>query len=212
MRLFVLLSIMLGISTLVACGGGKGGAAYPGLGVPLTAEEEAGLIYVREEEELARDLYMTIFNNKGLISFQNISLNSESKHAQTMLDLLNTYGVADPSTGQPDTYSSPELQTLYNQLLADATGPASTDLSALMVGALVEEVDIFDITQMKVLVQPEHAAIIAAYDNLLCGSRNHLRAFVPQIEALTVTTYTPQFLPAAEVQAILVSPKEMCMM
>ena len=212
MKRIALIGMVLGLSLLSACKDGKS-PADPGIGVPLSADEEAGLLYVREEEELARDLYMTIFNNKGLVIFKNISLNSEAVHAQTMLDLLNTYGIADPSTGQPDTYSNAELQTLYNQLLADATGAASTNLSALMVGALVEEVDILDITRMKALVQPEHAAITSAYDNLLCGSRNHLRAFVPQIEAITGTAYTVQTPSmATEVQAILSSAKEQCMM
>ncbi len=213
MKRVTLIGMVLGLSLLSACKDGKGSAADAGLSVPLTAAEKAGLLYLREEEELARDLYMTIFNNKGLVSFQNISLNSETKHAQAMLGLLNTYGVADPSTGQPDSYTNAGLQTLYNKLLADATGATSTSLSALMVGALVEEVDILDINLKKAQVQPVHALIIATYDNLLCGSRNHLRAFVPQIEALTGTAYTVQTpAMAAEVQAILSSAKEQCKM
>jgi len=203
---------MILVTWLGACGNTGGTtAADPGLSTPLTMDEANGLKYMREEEELARDLYMTIFNNKGLTVFQSISLNSEVAHAQSMLNLLNTYSVADPSTGSPTTYSDPALQTLFNDLLATSTGAGATDVDALMVGALVEEVDIADINKEKALVQPVHALIIQTYDNLLCGSRNHLRSFVGQIEAITGTAYTPQ-VPAlaVEVNAILAGGQEQC--
>ena len=203
---------MILVTWLGACGNTGGTtAADPGLSTPLTMDEANGLKYMREEEELARDLYMTIFNNKGLTVFQSISLNSEVAHAQSMLNLLNTYSVADPSTGSPTTYSDPALQTLFNDLLATSTGAGATDVDALMVGALVEEVDIADINKEKALVQPVHALIIQTYDNLLCGSRNHLRSFVGQIELITGTAYTPQ-VPAlaVEVNAILAGAPEQC--
>ncbi len=198
-----------------ACGGTGGGntTADAGLSMPLNANEVAGLKYMREEEELARDLYMNIFTARGstLTVFQNISTNSETVHAQKMLDLLNTYGEADPSTGNPATYTDPGLQTLYDQLIATATGGSTTDLDALMVGAKVEEVDIDDINAKKAQVQPVHALIIQTYDNLLCGSRNHLRSFVSQIEAITGTAYVAQVpAVAAEVSSILTTPNEQC--
>ena len=198
---------------LAACGNTNNGftAADAGLSTPLNTNEIAGLKYMREEEELARDLYMTIFNNKGLTVFQTISTNSETVHAQKMLDLLNTYGEADPSTGNPATYTDTGLQTLYNTLVASATGATTVDLDALNVGALVEEVDIDDINAKKAQVQPVHALIIQTYDNLLCGSRNHLRSFVSQIEAITGTAYIAQVpAVAAEVAQILAAPQEQC--
>ena len=168
---------------------------------------------MREEEELARDLYMNIFTARGstLTIFQNISLNSEVGHAQKMLDLLNTYGETDPSTGQSNTYTDAGLQTLYDQLIGTATGGATTDLNALMVGAKVEEVDIDDINAKKAQVQPVHALIIQTYDNLLCGSRNHLRSFVSQIETVTGTAYVAQVpAVATEVATILAGSQEQC--
>ncbi|HID36317.1 MAG TPA: DUF2202 domain-containing protein [Ghiorsea sp.] len=210
MKAITLWMMVVAAGLLAACGNPKT-TADAGLSTPLNADEIAGLKYMREEEELARDLYMTIFNNKGLTVFQNISLNSETVHAQKMLDLLNTYGETDPSTGIANAYTDPALQTLSDQLINTAAGATSTDLDALMVGALVEEVDIADINHEKSLVQPVHALIIQTYENLLCGSRNHLRAFVTQIEPITGVTYTPQ-VPAlaTEVAAILASPSEQC--
>ncbi|MDQ7003564.1 MAG: DUF2202 domain-containing protein [Ghiorsea sp.] len=211
----IILYLALGVTIMLTACGNTGGstAADAGLSTPLTANEIAGLKYMREEEELARDLYMNIYTARGstLTIFQNISLNSEVGHAQKMLDLLNTYGEADPSTGNTTTYTNTGLQALYDQLIGTATGGATTDLNALMVGALVEEVDIEDINAKKAQVQPAHALIIQTYDNLLCGSRNHLRSFVAQIESTTGTTYTPQ-IPAlaAEVAAILAGAQEKC--
>ncbi|MCF6207939.1 MAG: DUF2202 domain-containing protein [Ghiorsea sp.] len=210
MKAITLWMMVLATGLLGACGDTKT-TTDAGLSTPLNADEIAGLKYMREEEELARDLYMTIFNNKGLTVFQSISLNSETAHAQSMLNLLNTYGEADPSTGIANTYTDPALQTLSDQLINTATGATSTDLDALMVGALVEEVDIADINHEKSLVQPVHALIIQTYENLLCGSRNHLRAFVAQIEPITGVTSTPQ-VPAlaTEVNTILAGSQEQC--
>ncbi len=209
-KLFVLYLLVL-VSSISACGGKGNGKADAGLSVPLNADEIAGLKYMREEEELARDLYLDIFNNKGLMVFRTISQNSETKHAQKMLDLLNVYSVPDPSTGLPNTYTDVGLQSLYDQLLNSATGAASTDVSALQVGALVEEVDIQDINEKKALVQPVHALITSTYDALLCGSRNHLRSFASEIELLTGLPYviqTPAL--AVEVTAIISGTQEKC--
>jgi hypothetical protein len=184
--------------------------AAPTSGDLSTAEIE-GLLYMREEEELARDLYLDIYAAKDsrLTVFKNISDNAETQHAAAMLVLLEKYGIEDPSTGLHNTYTSEELQALYNQLLNIALG--SDDVAALKVGALVEETDIHDINTEKAQVSVNHQDIISTYDNLLCGSRNHLRSFVKQIESRTGQAYVTQ-VPAldAEVQAILSSSQEQC--
>ena len=166
---------------------------------------------MREEEELARDLYLDIYDAKDsrLNTFKNISDNAETKHAEAIRVLLETYDIDDPSTGSRNTYTDPDLQDLYKQLLNIAVG--SDDLAALRVGALVEETDIRDINTHKSHVAVVHQDIITTYDNLLCGSRNHLRAFVQQIENITGQAYVTQVPELdAEVQAILNSDKERC--
>ncbi len=177
----------------------------------LSDTEIKGLLFMREEEELARDLYLDIYAAKEnrLTTFKNISDNAETKHAEAIRVLLEKYGINDPSTGIHNTYTDIELQELYNLLLNNAVG--SDDLAALRVGALVEETDIRDINEHKANVSPDNTDIISTYDNLLCGSRNHLRAFVKQIESLTGNSYITQ-VPAldAEVRAILSSDQERC--
>lgn len=177
----------------------------------LSPEEIQGLLFMREEEELARDLYLDIYAAKDsrLKIFKNISDNAETQHAAAMLVLLENYGIDDPSTGQHNTYTSGELQALYDQLLSDALG--SDDLAALRVGALVEETDIQDINTEIALVSEEHQDIITTYENLLCGSRNHLRSFAKQISNITGQDYITQ-VPSmdTEVGAILSSEQEQC--
>ena len=69
------------LSLLSACGGQTSSSS-----MPLTADEEAGLVYMREEEELARDLYLDIFDLKpALTVFQTISNDLQSSHSGSYL-------------------------------------------------------------------------------------------------------------------------------
>ena len=175
----------------------------------LTQEEISGLLFMREEEELARDLYLDIYDATALNVFRNISNNAETRHAEAIRILLDTYNLDDPSTGSRNTYTDPDLQALYTDLLNIGLG--SDDLAALRVGALVEETDIRDINAHKDNVSTKHQDIISTYDNLLCGSRNHLRAFAAQIESRSGSPYQTQVPELdAEVRAILGSDKETC--
>lgn len=197
---------------LTACGGDSTDDTLPIANADnLSALEVDGLLFMREEEELARDLYLDIYDAKDgrLNTFKNISDNAETKHAEAIRVLLTEYNIEDPSTGSHNTYTDQELQALYDELLNIAVG--SDDVAALMVGALVEETDIRDINTHKSHVSAEHQGITSTYDNLLCGSRNHLRAFVKQIEKRTGSSYVTQVPELdTEVRAILSSSKEAC--
>jgi len=96
------------------------------------------------------------------------------------------------------------LQALYNNLMV--RGHASL-IDALKVGALIEETDIHDIDQKKTVTDEE--AILQVYDNLLCGSRNHLRAFNRQLLARGVT-YVPQVIAQSDWDAIANEASETC--
>lgn len=217
MKITSSIRIALTLSTallLVACGGNGNKNFNASSDEPITDlndAEVAGLLFMREEEELARDLYLNIFEATGehLQIFKNISDKAESKHAEAIRLLLVRADIEDPSTGQRDTYTDPELQHLYDTLYGLAT--EGDDVATLRVGALVEETDIRDIKTFKDQVSEDHQEIINTYDNLLCGSRNHLRAFVKQIEDKTGSTYEKQVPELAEeVDAILGSDKERC--
>jgi hypothetical protein len=108
----------------------------------LNAGEMASLSFIREEEKLARDIYLALFNLWGKNVFTNIS-NSESTHMGAVLVLLDKYDLEDPAAGLDfGVFVNTELQSLYDELLAH--GQVSL-VQALEVGAMVEEVDILDI-------------------------------------------------------------------
>ena len=76
------------------------------------------------------------------------------------------------------------------------------------MGCLIEEKDIQDINDKKaeVLDEPD---IVQVYDHLLCGSRNHLRAF-NQTLVSQGGVYVPEVITQAEWDAIASAPSETC--
>ena len=66
----------------------------------LTSTEADGLRFMREEEKLAHDVYVALYEKWGLRIFNNIS-NSEQTHTDAVKTLLDRYGVADPAAGKP---------------------------------------------------------------------------------------------------------------
>src|SRR4030042_3951582 len=65
----------------------------------LTDSEADGLAFMREEEELAHDLYVALADQSGLPVFAHIA-RSESLHMDAMLTLLNVYDLPDPAAGK----------------------------------------------------------------------------------------------------------------
>lgn len=168
----------------------------------LDAAEAAGLTFMREEEKLARDVYQYFYPLWNLTLFDNISL-SEQEHFEAIGGLLDRYRLDDPALQDlPGVFQNAELQQLYDTLVEQG---AATALAALQVGALIEETDMVDI--QKAIAATDQPDVIQVYENLLRGSRNHLRAFVGAIEAQGVT-YTAQVLPQEIVDAIIDSPME----
>ncbi len=170
--------------------------------VGLTDDELAGLLWMREEEQLAHDVYVALGEMWGLRIFENIAA-SETSHIDAVVSLLDRYGIEDPAQGnEPGTFTDPAIQELYEQLVAD--GSASLE-DALAVGAFIEELDIRDLQTRTAATGT--AEIIAVYANLERGSRNHLRAFVSQLAARDVV-YEPVQLDQAVFDAIVSSETE----
>lgn len=144
----------------------------------LSAAEEADLLYSREEEKLARDVYQFLYGQWELPLFYNISV-SEQRHMDALLTLLNLYGLDDPIGNNPaGVFSNATLQAWYDELVADASVSV---VAALEAGVAIEEADIADLEIF--LGNTEEAALIRVYNNLLKGSNNHLAAFVNNLEA-----------------------------
>lgn len=61
----------------------------------ISSAESTSLVFMREEEKLARDVYITMINKWGSKIFSNIST-SEQTHMDAILMLLNKYNIPDP--------------------------------------------------------------------------------------------------------------------
>lgn len=168
----------------------------------LTASEVSDLTFLREEEKLARDVYLALGARYGAAIFPNIAA-SEQTHMDSVLTLLTRYGLADPAAGQPEgVFQDAQLQALYTQLVTQG----DVDLvGALTVGATIEDLDITDLERFS--AQTTRRDVLNVYANLSKGSRNHLRSFTSQLASLGVT-YVPQYLDQATYDAILASPAE----
>jgi len=185
----------------------------------LDAAEETHLIFMREEEKLARDVYLTLGKEyKDLKVFSRID-DAEQKHTDTMADMLALYGIEDPSTSDKIGVFTGEdygwyFTEKYNYLVAKA----EDGLKALYVGALIEELDMHDIAECPVVIQEtygygeygcglaytEETTIRRAYESLIDGSGSHLRAYVKAIEdVIGDGNYVAQYLPQGVVDSIL---------
>jgi hypothetical protein len=167
----------------------------------LSEEEMKILVEIKEEEKLAHDVYVYLYQEWGSKIFYNISL-SESRHMESVVLLLKYYGSADTLIADAGVFSTDKLQTLYNDLI-NAGSVSLAD--AYKTGAYIEEMDIKDITGVLQVVTESN--IVNVFENLLQGSRNHLRAFNRQLTNLGIT-YTTTFISEEEFDAIVSSPLE----
>jgi len=145
----------------------------------LTTVEAEHLQFMREEEKLARDIYLTLSSKYPQRIFKNIAV-SEQRHFDSIKILLDRYGLEDPAKAEPGLFTDPELQTLYNELLSK--GSVSL-LDALQVGEIIEETDIEDLR--SAIAVTEHKDMLTVYGNLLNGSLNHLAAFESNIDIIS---------------------------
>jgi hypothetical protein len=165
----------------------------------LTEAEADGLISMREEEKLARDVYLALYEEWGLPVFDNITA-AETKHTESVLVLIDAYGLVDPVTDNtPGVFTNPDFTALYNDLVEQGS---ESLVDALLVGALIEDLDIYDLQVWLELT--ENPDIERVYQNLLAGSENHMRAFVGQLESRGAS-YPAIYLGQSEIDEILAS-------
>jgi len=154
----------------------------------LTEEEIFGLQYMREEEKVARDVYVYFYSLWNLPTFNNISA-SEQVHMNAVLMLLDRYGIDDPAAGNDyGEFTNPDLQDLFDLLTEYG---ATSLIDSLYVGALIEEVDILDLIHH--IEETTHEDIRTVFSRLEWASGNHLRAFVRQL-AFRGIEYEPVLL------------------
>ncbi len=167
----------------------------------LSELEKTSLLQMREEEKLAHDVYTSLYKTWGKQIFSNIS-QSEQTHTNAVKLLLDRYQIEDPAKDKEGEFKSEELQKLYNLLVEKWK---KSLLDALIVGATIEDLDIYDLqTQSKNI---DNEDILLVYQNLERGSRNHMRAFTRNITN-EGGIYTPQYISKESFHAIISSPQE----
>lgn len=196
-----IVGLLVALILSFAAGPAYSGQKKAGGNQPLSAAEAESLLFMREEEKMARDVYLTFYQFWQDEVFNNIA-DSEQSHMDAIESLLEKYDLPDPVIDGIGLFTNTDLQQLFDQLIERGE---STRMAALYVGALIEEVDMRDI--QEAIDMMEHEDIIAVYENLLKGSRNHLRVFVGKIEDEGLV-YEAQVLPQEEVDEIVDSPVE----
>jgi len=157
--------------------------------VQLNELEISGLIFMREEEKLARDVYLKLYEKYPLRPLNNIS-RSEQVHMDAIKYLLDRHNIEDPvGENINGVFESDSLQQMYNDLILQG---AESDIEALKVGCAIEEIDIIDL-QNELDNNVESGDIKFVYTNLKRASGYHLRAFVWNLKRRGVE-YVPQYL------------------
>jgi len=142
----------------------------------LTDTQKEELLFMIEEEKVARDVYTHLYNTWNVRVFSNIA-RAEQRHVDAIQALLDRYELEAPLTLDDEgVFENDKLQALYDELIAK--GERSL-VDALSVGVTIEEMDIADLEEILDAGVPEDFAMI--YENLLKGSYHHLNAFNRQL-------------------------------
>ncbi|MFM6967806.1 MAG: DUF2202 domain-containing protein [Microbacteriaceae bacterium] len=133
------------------------------------------LQYLIEEEKLAHDVYVTLNDIWPSNVLANIT-SSEITHQDRVAGLLDSYGITDPRSATVGEFTNPELQALYDELVAQGS---VSQQAAFEVGVAIEELDISDIDEMLTTVDdPQVASVL---ESLRSASEKHLAAFERQL-------------------------------
>jgi len=139
--------------------------------IELTQKQKDDLIFIYQEEKLARDVYTALEKIYNLRVFRKVK-RSEQKHMNAVKNLLESYNIPVPVLSDDiGVFENEELQALYDELLEK--GKQSRQ-DALEVGVAVEETDIADLEEK---MEGAPSDVQRVFKNLLRGSNNHLRAF-----------------------------------
>ena len=179
MRLKTLWITLIVLSVLAGIAGagnglqnGQNSAPLAAAANQLTDAQKSTVLFMREEEKLARDVYLTMDDLWDADIFATISM-SEQRHMDAIAQIISRYGLKDPVADNTiGVFADTTLAARYVELVAK--GSVSLQ-EALKVGVLVEQADIADLE--KALTEAPTTAVRRVFTNLLAASRRHLEAF-----------------------------------
>ncbi len=195
--------MLLIIATNLSCNDDEANTSLNELeSINLSTEDTNALLFMLEEEKLARDTYAYLDDLYGINQFSNIKL-SEQSHMNAVAKLLDQYNI-DYAILPYGEFENQEMQDFYDQFVEKGQIDA---MNALEVGATIEDLDIVDLDEF--IEATSNTSIISVFESLQCGSRNHLRSFVSVIENAN-ETYDPQFLSIEAYNEIIEDTNEKC--
>jgi len=165
----------------------------------IDQKEKDAILYMREEEKLARDVYDSLYAKWGVNPFGNIRY-SEQVHMDRMKTLIVNYKMEDPvarNNDRPGMFVNPVLQKYYHELVNSGSKSLT---EALKVGAKIEELDITDLEER--IRQTQKEDIIASFEFLKMASNHHLRAFVRRLKMAGIS-YEPVILSTKDFDKII---------
>jgi hypothetical protein len=171
----------------------------------LLQPEADALIYMREEEKLARDVYDSLYAKWDVNPFGNIR-QSEQVHMNRMATLISKHTLKDPvavTNDQHGMFVNATMQQYYHELV---TSGSLSLTDALKVGAKIEELDIADLEER--MKQSKSTDVLEAFEFLNMGSYNHLRAFVRRLKMQGIN-YEPVILSKKHFDAIIAGENKM---
>ena len=188
----------------------------------LDFNEQTHLEFMCEEEKLARDVYITLGSKYPQAKIFGKIDDSEERHKCAVADMLQKYGIPNPNTNDNvGAFTGKDYGKYFTHEFSVLVGRGLVSkLEAMYVGGFIEELDMLDINQCpEVIVDTDNEIndvsecgkiytdnpdIQRLYGNLLAGSKNHLRAYVRNIEKqIGEGNYTAQVLTQEQVDDIL---------
>ncbi|MEA3418851.1 MAG: DUF2202 domain-containing protein [Campylobacterota bacterium] len=174
-------------------GNAQGGGEGSGIDLPLypmsdlTDAQKYTLAYMWNEEKLAKDIYLALYENYPVQTFYNIATKAETKHQAmieelikkydlnitNLVDYKESYSEAELRAFAPGEFGIQEIKDLYDALY---TKGSQSQEAALKVGCMVEVTDVNDLDEDIAIAQGA-ADLVAVFENLRAGSYNHYWAF-----------------------------------
>lgn len=202
------IGFLIGVSLFAAgCGGSSNGGNGDGGEIDVGTELytlsqplKDSITYMYNEERLAKDVYLAIYEVRPVKQLSNIATNSETKHISAVDALAVKYDLnvtLYPDTDVPYSkvdmdkfdaghYPVEHVQELYDLLYEKGI---KSEQDALEVGCMVEVVDIQDLDGYIKEAQDSNAPDVeSVFASLRKGSYSHYSAFDSGLKNMGVST------------------------
>ncbi len=144
----------------------------------LSPEEAEGIILIRQEEKVARDVYTVLGQTWNFNIFEKIAA-AEQNHMDAVKRLVDRYSLEDPIVSdEVGVFANPVFQQMYDDFTAQ--GLLSIP-EAFLVGQAIEQMDIASLEDQLAFV--DNPDLIRVYTKLKDASEKHYNAFLNHISS-----------------------------